>query len=160
MILRNIGSSAPTCLSAAALLLFLLMFACPTIAEETEAAEGAETAAVEESGAEDSDHENRYGNWDGGESIINTGSPGMFIPLDGGSIKKFEKSLSEANEEMTDEEITTVQNALEYLLIYDLSARRDKKQLYKNLDGKTAADILSMVKWRLEGRPTEGRFSG
>jgi len=161
MILRNFGSNAKTCLTATALLLVLSMIASPTIAQDTPQVDTGENAEqVETPESNTSTHEERYGDWDGGTSIINTGSDGMYFALDGGSVKKFEKSLAKAQEEMTPEEFITVQNALDYLLIYDLSARRDKKTLYKNLDGKTSAEIVAMVKWRLEGRPNKARFGG
>lgn len=79
-------------------------------------------------------------------------SPGMQIPLDGTSVETFENSLETIRGETTEAEFKTIQNALDYLLVYDLGARRDRELLYKRLDGKTPAEILEMVRWRLEGR--------
>lgn len=155
MILRNLGSNAKTCTAALFFLLALLMIPAPTVAQDSppSADETAgELQAPAQVNPQDPPRERRDG-----KSIIEAGSPGMYLPLNGKSVKKFEKSLEEVQAETTPEEFITVQNALDYLLVYDLAARRDKKQLYKNLDGLTPAEVVGMVKWRLEGRPTKGR---
>ena len=77
-------------------------------------------------------------------------SPGMYLPLDGSSVEAFEGSLEEVQAQSTEAEYATLQNALEYLLVYDLAARRDPELLYERLDGKTPADVIGMVKWRLQ----------
>lgn len=79
-------------------------------------------------------------------------SEGMYLPFDGSSVKKFDASLKKIESEVTDAEFTTLSNALDYLLVYDLGARRDPEVLYKRLDGKTPFDVLRMVKWKA-GRP-------
>jgi len=78
-------------------------------------------------------------------------SAGMYLPFDGSSVTAFEGSLEEVQAQTTEAEFTTLQNALEYLLVYDLAARRDPELLYERLDGKTPADVIEMVKWRLRG---------
>ena len=72
--------------------------------------------------------------------------------FDGRSVKKFEKRLEEIKAETTEAEFTTIEGALDYLLVYDLAARRDREVLYERLDGKTPVDVLETVKWRIEGR--------
>lgn len=84
--------------------------------------------------------------------VEEAGSPGMSIPLDGDTIETFEESLELIRAETTAAEFTTLQNALDYLLVYDLGARRNRELLYQRLDGKTPNEVLGMVKWRLEGR--------
>ncbi len=79
-------------------------------------------------------------------------SEGMYLPFDGKNTKAFESSLEKIQEEVTDAEFTTLTNAIDYLLVYDLGARRDPEVLYKRLDGKTPFDVLRMVKWKA-GRP-------
>jgi hypothetical protein len=82
------------------------------------------------------------------ESVEKSFSPGMNIPFDGSSVEAFEESLETIKSETTASEFTTVQNGLDYLLVYDLGARRDPELLYKRLDGKTPAEMLKMVKWK------------
>jgi hypothetical protein len=84
--------------------------------------------------------------------IGESASPGMQMKFDGSSVKAFDKRMEEIRAETTPEEFTTIENALDYLLVYDLAARRDREVLYERLDGKTPVEILEMVKWRLEGR--------
>jgi hypothetical protein len=38
-----------------------------------------------------------------------------------------------------------VKNAIDYMLVYDLSVNRNKAKLYKKLDGKTPNEILAMA---------------
>lgn len=83
--------------------------------------------------------------------VEEAGSPGMSIPFDGDSIESFEESLELIRAETTADEYTTVENALDYLLVYDLGARRNRELLYERLDGKTPNDVLDMVNWRQEG---------
>ena len=139
MILRTFGGNAKTCITAVFFVLVLFMTCVPISAQEIDEAESQPAQAAKPTGA----------------PIIDDGSPGMYIKLDGNSVRKFENGLEEVQAQTTEAEYTTVQNALDYLLVYDLSARRDKKVLYKNLDGMTPAEIVGMVKWRLEGR---GRY--
>ena len=81
----------------------------------------------------------------------------MSLPFDGSSVEAFEASLATIQAEVTDAEYSTLTNALDYLLVYDLGARRDKEVLYQRLDGKTPNDVLKMVKWRGKGT---GRIRG
>lgn len=124
----NIGTALLTVVSAS-----ILAMAAPLWAQEPDLAE-AEAKAVEE-----------------------PGSPGMSIPFDGDSIEAFEETLEMIRAETTVAEFTTLQNALDYLLVYDLGARRDRALLYQRLDGKTPTEVLDMVRWRLEGRKHSDR---
>lgn len=90
------------------------------------------------------------------KAVEEAGSPGMSIPFDGDSIEAFEETLEMIRAETTVTEFTTLQNALDYLLVYDLAARRDRELLYERLDGKTPTDVLEMVKWRQKGRKHDG----
>jgi hypothetical protein len=78
-------------------------------------------------------------------------SPGMYLPFDGSSVDAFNGSLEAIQEQSTEAEFTTLKNALDYLLVYDLAARRDPEVLYERLNGKTPADVIGMVKWKLRG---------
>jgi hypothetical protein len=90
------------------------------------------------------------------KAVEEAGSPGMRIPFAGDSIEAFEETLEMIQAETTVAEFTTLQNALDYLLVYDLGARRDRELLYERLDGKTPTEVLEMVKWRQEGRKRDG----
>lgn len=83
--------------------------------------------------------------------------PGMSLPFDGSSVRSFEKSLEAVRAQTTEEEFTTLQNALDYLLVYDLAARRDKKLLYQRLDGKTPSEVIEMVHWQTGERAKKSR---
>lgn len=39
-----------------------------------------------------------------------------------------------------------LKNAIDYMLVYDLSVSRNKQKLYEKLNGKTPTEILSMAK--------------
>ena len=79
---------------------------------------------------------------------------GMEIPLDGSSLEAFETSMARVEAHTSPANFTTLQNAIEYLLLYDLSARKDKEKLAHNLDGKTPYQVIDMVQWR---KPAPGK---
>ena len=74
--------------------------------------------------------------------------PGMQIPVDGSSLEAFEKSLATIKEKATEANYTSLQGAIDYLLVYDIGAGRDKAKLAKNLDGLTGDQINEKVHWR------------
>ncbi len=84
--------------------------------------------------------------------IMNSDSPGLKMTFDGSSIEAFDTRMEEIQSETTPEEFVTIQQSIEYLLVYDLAARRDREVLYQRLDGKTPLELIDTVKWRLEGR--------
>jgi len=79
---------------------------------------------------------------------------GMEIPLDGSSLEAFETSMARVQAHTSPENYTTLENAIEYLLVYDLSARKDKAKLAQNLSGKTPYQVIDMVQWR---KPAPGK---
>lgn len=85
---------------------------------------------------------------------------GMDIPLDGSSLEAFETSLARVKAHTSAENYTTLINAIEYHLMYDLSAKRDRGKLAANLDGMTPQEVIDKVIWRNEilegGRPEAG----
>lgn len=89
---------------------------------------------------------------DESDYIINSDSPGMQMTFDGSSVEAFDQRMEEIQAETTEAEYITIQQSIEYMLVYDLAARRDREVLYQRLDGKTPAELVGMVKWRLEGR--------
>jgi hypothetical protein len=79
---------------------------------------------------------------------------GMEIPLDGSSLEAFETSMARVQAHTSPENYITLENAIEYLLVYDLSARKDTAKLVHNLDGKTPYQVIDMVQWR---KPAPGK---
>jgi predicted lipid-binding transport protein (Tim44 family) len=74
--------------------------------------------------------------------------PGMQIPVDGTSLDAFEKSLAGIKDKTTTPEYTTLTNAIDYLMVYYLEAKRDRAKLAGYLNGKTGEQIVDMVAWR------------
>lgn len=66
--------------------------------------------------------------------------------LDGSSEAAFEASLKQLQETAPTLEYRSVKSAIQYLLVYDLSARGNKEKLYKKLNGKTAEEIIALAK--------------
>ena len=68
--------------------------------------------------------------------------------MDGTNLETFESSLAVVKSEISEKEFKTLMNALGYLRVYDISAKRNKEKVYQNLDGKTPAEIMGSVRWR------------
>jgi hypothetical protein len=73
---------------------------------------------------------------------------GMDIPLDGTSLEAFDKSLARVKAHTSPESYTTLVNAIDYLLVYDLASKGDKSTLASHLDGMTGKQVVDQVKWR------------
>ena len=73
---------------------------------------------------------------------------GMEIPLDGSSLEAFETSLARVKAHTSRASYTTLENAIEYLLVYDLAANRDRAMLAARLDGLTPYQVINQVGWR------------
>lgn len=73
---------------------------------------------------------------------------GMEIPLDGTSVETFDKSLARVKAHTSPEAYTTLANAIDYLLVYDLASKNDKATLAARLDGMTGKQVVDQVKWR------------
>jgi hypothetical protein len=110
-------------------LLTLLLSACVTASGTQTAAEEPVAAAPEES----------VEPWDG---------DGMDIPLDGSSVEAFDKSLARVKVYASPANYTTLVNAIDYLMVYDLAAKRDKAKLVSHLDGLTGHQVVDRVAWR------------
>jgi len=72
---------------------------------------------------------------------------GMDIPLDGGSLEAFDNSLARVKAHTSPENYTSLVNAIDYLLVYDLGARRDRATLVSRLDGLTPNEVIAKVNW-------------
>ena len=73
---------------------------------------------------------------------------GMDIPFDGSSLEAFDRSLARVKAHTSPEHYTTLLNAIDYLLVYDLAAKRDRAALASNLDGLTGREIVDRVSWQ------------
>ena len=73
---------------------------------------------------------------------------GMEIPLDGSSLEAFEASLARVKAHSTPEEYSGLVNAIDYLLIYDVGANRNRTMLASRLDGLTPVEVMQRVKYR------------
>ena len=79
-----------------------------------------------------------------------TGPRGLDIPLDGSSLEAFDKSLEKVKKTSPESDYKTLENALDYLLLYDLGAQGDRAKLASRLDGMTGQEILEKVNRRRE----------
>ena len=72
---------------------------------------------------------------------------GLDIVMDGSSLEAFEKSMEQVKETGTAEEYRALESAIDYLLIYDLSAKRNMEKLIERLNGRTGHEIIKRVGW-------------
>jgi len=116
-----------------ALLAALLLSGCATTATQT-----AEPVAEPEPVME-------IEPWDG---------DGMEIPLDGSSMEAWNRSMARVEAYSAEKNFITLENAIDYLLVYDLAAGKDMEKLIKRLDGLTGYQVLKRVNWR---KPAPGK---
>ena len=76
--------------------------------------------------------------------------PGMQIPVDGSSLDAFNESLATIKAQAKEPNYISLEEAIKYLMVYDLGAQGDKAKLAKNLDGLTGDQIIDRVIWRKE----------
>jgi len=81
------------------------------------------------------------------EAETSAAAGGMQIPIDGSSLEAFEASLARIKESASEADYITLENAIQWLLVYDLSAGNDKAKLAKNLDGLTGDEVINRVGW-------------
>ena len=70
---------------------------------------------------------------------------GMEIPLDGTSLTAFDASLAKVKRNTSESNYTTLENAIEFLLVYDLGAQRDRAKLASRLNGLTGYEVVAKV---------------
>lgn len=73
---------------------------------------------------------------------------GMEIPMDGSSREAWERSLARVKAYSKESTFVTLENAIEYLLVYDLESRGDFETLISRLDGQTGYEIIARTNWR------------
>jgi len=69
----------------------------------------------------------------------------MDQPVDFTSPESVEQTLQAIRQQAGEGKANSVNNALGYLLVYDLSVNRNKNKLYQKLDGKTPNEIITMM---------------
>ena len=79
---------------------------------------------------------------------------GMEIPMDGSSLEAWDRSMARVKAHTSESNYTTLENAIKYLLVYDLQAKNDINNLISSLDGMSGYEILARVKWR---KPAPGK---
>ena len=79
---------------------------------------------------------------------------GMEIPMDGTSLEAWDVSMARVKRHSTEASFTTLNNAITYLLVYDLEVKRDKEKLVAKLDGLTGNEVVAKVHWR---KPLPGK---
>jgi hypothetical protein len=79
---------------------------------------------------------------------------GMEIPLDGSSLAAFEASMARVKRHASEDNYITLENAIEYLLVYDLEVKRNKDKLAAKLDGLNGYEVIARVGWR---KPPPGK---
>ena len=77
-----------------------------------------------------------------------TGPRGLDIVLDGSSIEAFDKSLEKVKKTGSEGDYAALENALDYLLLYEIGAQGDRAKLASRLDGMTGQEILKKVSLR------------
>jgi hypothetical protein len=85
---------------------------------------------------------------------IDPNGGGMEIPLDGSSLEAFDASLAQVKSQASEKDYKTLESAIDYLLFYDLGARRDKEKLAAILNGLTGYEVIARVNWR---KPAPGK---
>ncbi len=83
------------------------------------------------------------------EAVAGTGTGKNSImdqPVDFSSSGNVAKSLQAIEQQAGEKSAGMVNNAIQFMLVYDLSVGRNKDKLYKKLDGKTPNEILAMTK--------------
>ena len=79
---------------------------------------------------------------------------GMDMPLDGTSLDAFEASLKKVERNTSATNFKALNNAISYLMIYDLGAQNDRAKLAANLNGLTGFEVVGKVRWR---KPAPGK---
>jgi hypothetical protein len=71
---------------------------------------------------------------------------GLDIVMDGSSLKAFDKSMEQVKATGSEFDYRSLEGALDFLLVYDLGAKRNREKLAARLDGMTGHEINERVK--------------
>jgi hypothetical protein len=83
------------------------------------------------------------------EDAGTTDAPGSAImdqPVNFSTPEDVENSLQKVRDQAGDKAYTNLNNAMKYVLYYDLSLGNNKEKMYKKLNGKTPSEIIQMMK--------------
>ena len=69
----------------------------------------------------------------------------MSEPVDFSSAEQVTATMEKIKQDAGDEAASRVKNAIDYMIVYDLSVGRDRDKLYKKLNGKTPNQIIAMT---------------
>jgi len=69
----------------------------------------------------------------------------MNEPVDFSSAEQVTATMDKIKQDAGDEAASRVKNAIDYMIVYDLSVGRDREKLYKKLNGKTPNQIMAMT---------------
>lgn len=72
---------------------------------------------------------------------------GLDIPLDGSSMEAWESSMTRVEAHTSEKEYQFLQNAIDWLLVYDLPSKNKMDILITRLDGLTGREVISRVRW-------------
>jgi len=70
----------------------------------------------------------------------------MNQPVDFSSPEAVEKTLQNIREKEGDIAYNKLKNAMQYIMVYDLSVGNNQEKLYKKLDGRTPEQIIAKMK--------------
>lgn len=119
-----------TLISAGAMALFLVT-ACAEEGEDVNSATALEKNASNAAKVADSGIQ--------GDSL-------MSQPVDFSTPENVEKTLQGIREKEGDKAYNQIKNAMQYLMVYDLSVGNNEEKLYKKLDGRTPEQIIAKMK--------------
>ena len=83
------------------------------------------------------------------EDATGSGEQGNTImdqPVNFSTPEDVEKSLLKVRDQAGDNAYKNLNNAMKYILYYDLSLKNNKEEMYKKLNGKTPSEIMQMMK--------------
>ena len=70
----------------------------------------------------------------------------MTQAVDFSSPEAVEATMQNIREKEGDKAYTQLKNAMQYIMVYDLSVSNNEEKLYKKLDGRTPEQIISKMK--------------
>ena len=76
---------------------------------------------------------------DPGESLMNQ-------PVNFSSPENVEKTLENIRQQEGDKAHAKLKNAMQYIMVYDLSIGNNEEKLYKKLDGRTPQQIIAQMR--------------
>ena len=83
---------------------------------------------------------------DGNESTDNPDDSLMNQPVDFSTPENVEKTLENIRQQEGDKAHAKLKNAMQYIMVYDLSIGNNKEKLYKKLDGRTPKQIIAEMR--------------